>query len=123
MALVLSLPQTKQSRLLLFFSGLLFSLYTTDCRSFADTAIYIFLEMNFKCKDTIQIIEYTLKKLFRTLKDISISTHGVFLILRFGEYNENFTRSSLNFFKNHINFPPGFSYTPEINYRKEKKKR
>lgn len=52
--------------------------------------------MNFKLSDTIKIAEYTLKELFRKLRDISISTHGVFLILRLGEYNENFTRVGPN---------------------------
>lgn len=56
--------------------------------------------MNFKLRDTIKIREYTLKTLFRTLKDISISTHfSVFLNLRFGEYSDNFTGDHLNFLK------------------------
>lgn len=36
--------------------------------------------------------------------------HDVFLILRFGKYNGNFTGASLNLKKkNHINFPPVLS--------------
>lgn len=57
----------------------------------------------------MKIIEYILKKLFRTLRNISISTHGVFLILRFGEYNENFAGVSLNWKKKiTFIFPQGF---------------
>ena len=65
--------------------------------------------MNFKLGDAIKIIEYNLKKLFRPLRDIFISTHGVFLNLRFGEYNENFIGAHLNFFKSALIPPtPGF---------------
>lgn len=78
--------------------------------------------MNFKLSDTIKIAEYTLKELFRKLRDISISTHGVFLILRLGEYNENFTRVGPNWKKaTFIFFSLEFSNTLEINYRKEEK--
>lgn len=67
----------------------------------------------------MKIPEHTLKNLFRAPRDVSISSHGGFLILRFGDCNENFTGASLNFKQITLISPQGFlTHQKEITERR-----